>query len=149
MQGNVRVGNRRIEIIDRHLFQYYAALYSGNRLGEKVCLAVDAAVSAAEDGRIKMKRRGIDLVRQVDIADIVCLEIQVTQDERSLRVPADIGDAGVVDFYHVYLERVDIFHRLLPAAFLERDLAGRFTAQLQQVDIEFRLVQPEFGHELL
>jgi len=95
-----------------------------------------------------MESRRVDLIRRVDVTDIGCLEVQVTENERSFRILIDIGDAGVVDFQTVYFEWIDILYRLLPAALLDRGLIGRFTAELQQVHVDFRPVEPEFGDEL-
>ena len=147
MYGEVRAGNYRLEIIDRHLFQRHPAFYPGKRLAQEIRSSIDTAVSAAKDCRIEMERGGIDLVRQVDVADIGGPQVQMTQDQRPLRVLVDIGDAGVVDSQRVYLERVDILHRPLPAALLERDRAGRLAVQLLQVDVDVGPVQHEFGDE--
>ena len=72
----------------------------------------------------------------------------MTEDERFFRVLVDIGHSGIVDFQRVYFEGVDVLHRPLPAALLERRSAGRLAAQLVQVDVDVRLVQHEFGDEL-
>ena len=66
----------------------------------------------------------------------------MAQDERSFRVLVDIGDLGVINLQSVDFKGVDVFHGLLPAALFERDLAGGFSAQLQQVDIDFRPIEP-------
>src|SRR5450631_2803900 len=94
-----------------------------------------------------MERGGIDLVGAVDVADVGCLEVQAAQDEGLCPVLVNIGDADVVDFQRVYLERVDVLQRLRPAAHRERNAPGRLAAQLQEVDVDFRPVQHQFAYE--
>ena len=102
---------------------------------------------AAEDGRIKMEGRGIDLIGLEDIADIVCLKVQMAEDKRFFRVLVDIDDAGIVHCQSINFEWVDVRQRLLPAAFFEGNSAGHLALQLLQIDIDFRLVEQRFGDE--
>ena len=108
LYGEVRAGRHCAEMTNRHIFQNHAPLYAGIRLSKEIRHTVDSAVPGAEDCRIKMERGWIDLVGEVNIADIGCLEVQVAQDEGLFRVLVNIGNAGVVYFQRVYLERADV-----------------------------------------
>ena len=117
--NEVRAGTHCIEIIERHLLQLYTTLYARIRFTEEICGSIYTAAPGFKDCCIQMERRWVDLIRQVDVADIDCLEVQMTQDKGSFRVLIDIGDSGVIDFQTVYFEWVDILYCLLPAALLE------------------------------
>lgn len=95
------------------------ALHARIGLGKEICGAINAPLPAVKDGRIEMERRGVELARLVDVADIGCPKVQMAQDERSFRVVVDIGNTGIVDFQGVYFERINVSQRLLPAALLE------------------------------
>ena len=147
LNGDIGVGYHRLEIVERNLFQRNMPFYTGVRLSHEICKAINSAMAGIKDCRIKMERGGINLVRLMNIADIAGLEVQMTQDQRPFRILVNIGDAGIPDFEGVYFKRVDGFHRLLPAALLDWNSAGSFTAQLLQVDVDFRLVQHEFSYQ--
>ena len=95
--GEIGSENHRFEKVERKVSHLEAGLDAGKRFNEKICDAIDSAVPGVEDGRIKMERRGIDLVRLVEVADIICLKVQMALDKRSFVVLVDIGDVGIIN----------------------------------------------------
>ncbi len=79
--------------------------------------------------------KGTPLVR-TDIADILGTEVYAGEFERAEWAFIDVGELAVVNHKLIDLQRVNFFHRLLPAALFNGNLVVDFFLGLLAIDVD-------------